>query len=129
MATFLYRLGRSAYGHRKAVLLAWVLLLAVLGGLAAGFAKGTTTTLTIPGVESIKAADLLQERFPASGAGGAAARIVFAAPAGESVTDPAAKTAIEKTVAEASKGQNVASVSDPFATQAVSQTAASPTRP
>ena len=121
MATFLYRLGRSAYGHRKAVLLAWVLLLAVLGGLAAGFAKGTTTTLTIPGVESIKAADLLQERFPASGAGGAAARIVFAAPAGESVTDPAAKTAIEKTVADASKGQNVASVSDPFATQAVSQ--------
>ena len=121
MATFLYRLGHSAYGHRKAVLLAWVLLLAVLGGLAAGFAKGTTTTLTIPGVESIKAADLLQERFPASGAGGAAARIVFAAPAGESVTDPAAKTAIEKTVAEASKGENVASVSDPFATKAVSQ--------
>ena len=70
MATFLYRLGRSAYGHRRAVLLAWVLLLAVLGGIAAGFSKGTTTTLTIPGVESIKAADLLQERFPTSGAGG-----------------------------------------------------------
>src|SRR6478672_2409255 len=71
MATFLYRLGRAAYGRRRTVLLAWVLLLAVLGGLAAGFAKGTTTTLTIPGVESIKAGDLLQERFPASGARGA----------------------------------------------------------
>ena len=121
MATFLYRLGRRAYGHRRAVLLAWVLLLAVLGGIAAGFSKGTTTTLTIPGVESIKAADLLQERFPASGAGGAAARIVFAAPAGESVTDPAAKSAIEKTVAQASQGANVAAVSDPFQTKAISQ--------
>ena len=48
MATFLYRLGRAAYGRRRAVLLAWVLLLAVLGGLAAGFAKGTTTTLHDP---------------------------------------------------------------------------------
>ena len=121
MATFLYRLGRAAYGHRRAVLLSWVLLLAVLGGLAAGFSKGTTTTLTIPGVESIKAADLLQERFPASGAGGAAARIVFAAPTGDSVSDPAAKAAIEKTVTEAAKGENVASVSDPFQTKAVSQ--------
>ena len=82
MATFLYRLGRAPTARRRTVLLSWVLLLAVLGGIAAGFAKGTTTTLTIPGVESIKAADLLQERFPASGAGGAAARIVFAAPAG-----------------------------------------------
>ena len=121
MATFLYRLGRAAYGRRRTVLLAWVLLLAVLGGLAAGFAKGTTSTLTIPGVESIKAADLLQERFPASGAGGAAGRIVFAAPAGESVTDPQAKAAIEKTVDEASKGDNVAAVSDPFQTKAISQ--------
>ncbi len=121
MATFLYRLGRSAYRHKKAVLLAWVLLLAVLGGLAAGFAKGTTTTLTIPGVESIKAGDLLQERFPASGAGGAAARIVFAAPAGATVTDPAAKAAIEKTVTEAARGPHVAAVTDPFRTKAVSQ--------
>ena len=120
MATFLYRLGRAAYGRRRAVLLAWVLLLAVLGGLAAGFAKGTTSTLTIPGVESIKAADLLQERFPASGAGGAAARIVFAAPHGDSVTDPAAKAAIEKTVTEAAHGPNVAAVSDPFQTKAIS---------
>ncbi len=121
MATFLYRLGHAAYDRRRVVLLAWVLLLAVLGGVAAGFAKGTTTTLTIPGVESIKAADLLQQRFPSSGAGGAAARIVFAAPAGGSVTDPAAKAAIEETVAEASRGAHVAAVADPFQTRAISQ--------
>ena len=130
MATFLYRLGRAAYGRRRTVLLAWVLLLAVLGGIAAGFAKGTTTTLTIPGVESIKAADLLQERFPASGAGGAAGRIVFAAPGGRSVTDPAAKTAIEKTVTEAGQGderrRRVRSVPDQGRSR---RTAGSPTRP
>jgi RND superfamily putative drug exporter len=120
MATFLYRLGRAAYGRRRVVLLGWVLLLAVLGGIAAGFAQGTTTALTIPGVESIKAADLLQERFPSSGAGGAAARIVFAAPAGTSVTDPAARAAIETTVTDASRGSHVAAVSDPFRTRAVS---------
>ncbi len=121
MATFLYRLGRGSFTRRRAVLVAWVLLLAVLGGLAAGFSKGTTTTLSIPGVESIKASALLQKRFPASGAGGASARIVFAAPAGQTVNEAANKAAIEATVARAARGPHVAAVADPFQQRTVSR--------
>ena len=121
MATFLYRLGRAAYGRRRAVLAAWLLLLAVFGGLALTIGRSTTTELTIPGVEAVEASELLQTRFPETGAGGAAGRIVFAAPEGQQLTDPAYRAAIGRTVAEAAEGANVAAVVDPFQAQAVSQ--------
>lgn len=76
--------------------------------------------LSIPGVESVTATELLQDRFPQGAAGGATARVVFAAPPGESVTDPANKVAIEKSLSAAADADQVAVVSDPFKTQAVS---------
>ena len=120
MASFLYRIGRFAFERRRLVLAAWLLVLVALGGLAGAFSKNADAQLSIPGVESVTATELLQERFPQTAAGGPTARIVFAAPEGAQVTDPKLKSAIEETLAEASSAGLVGNVSDPFESQAVS---------
>ncbi|MCD9879717.1 MMPL family transporter [Streptomyces guryensis] len=121
MATVLYHLGRVAFRWRWFVTLLWV---AVLG--AAGFAasKAPATAdegFTMPGIESQKAFDLLEHRFPGSAADGASARIVFVAPSGEKVTAAENKKAIEHLVDEAADGNQVASAVDPFQAKAVSR--------
>ncbi|MFI5734934.1 MMPL family transporter [Kribbella sp. NPDC051587] len=120
MATLLYRLGYSAYQRRRVVIAVWILVLAALGGLAGVFSRSADAPLTIPGVESVEAISVLQDQFPRSGAGGATARIVFAAPAGAKVTDPENKAAIEESVKTAGRAEGVAAVTDPFLTKTIS---------
>ncbi|MER8041621.1 MMPL family transporter [Streptomyces sp. NPDC094032] len=120
MATFLSRLGRFAFRRRWLVVLLW--LLALVG---AGFAASTAPpppadTFSMPGTESQKAFDLLQEKFPAARADGAAARVVIRAPGSERITSPARRAQVEALVADLSKAPQVAAVADPFATNAVS---------
>ncbi|NHC13103.1 MMPL family transporter [Motilibacter deserti] len=121
MARHLYRLGRLAFRRKKSFVGAWLLLLVVLGGLAGAFSRSADAQLTIPGVESVTATELLQERFPTGGAGGATARIVVAAPAGEQVTDPEAKGQVESVLAKAAQADQIVAVSDPYAASAVSR--------
>ncbi|MGA5299154.1 MMPL family transporter [Nucisporomicrobium flavum] len=114
MATYLYRLGRFSFRRRTLVLSLWLAVLAILGVGAATLSGPTSDTFNIPGTEAQQAQDLLQERFPQSGAGGAQARVVFAAPQGEKVTDAANRAAIERTVAQVRTGAQVADVTDPL---------------
>ncbi|MGY2128288.1 MMPL family transporter [Blastococcus sp. SYSU DS0617] len=120
MAVLLHRLGRWAFHRRRTVLLAWVLALVVLGGLAGAFSRDADAQLSIPGVESVTALETLDERFPESGAAGPAARIVFAAPEGSAVTDPPYQAAIQQALAEAAEADQVAAVTDPFQRQGIS---------
>ncbi|MGA8847815.1 MAG: MMPL family transporter [Nocardioides sp.] len=120
MATFLYRIGRGAYQHRGKVLAAWLLVLLAMGGLAGAFSKNADAQLSIPGVESVTATELLQERFPQGGVGGAEARMVFAAPDGQVMSDAAVRSSVEQVLAEVAAGAQVAAVSDPFESGAVS---------
>ncbi|WP_029430577.1 MMPL family transporter [Blastococcus sp. URHD0036] len=120
MAVFLHRLGRWAFHRRRTVLLAWVLALVALGGLAGAFGRDADAQLSIPGVESVTALETLDQRFPESGAAGASARIVFAAPEGSAVTDPPYAAAITDALARAADADQVAAVSDPFQRQGVS---------
>ncbi len=120
MATYLHRLGRLAFDRRKTVLLAWVLLLAVLGGSAGAFGSSADAPLSVPGVESVAASELLQDRFPQGAAGGATARVVIAAPEGESLQSPAGRAAVQATVSAASQAEQVVAVTDPFRTGTVS---------
>ncbi|MEV4433988.1 MMPL family transporter [Streptomyces sp. NPDC049585] len=119
MATFLYKLGRLAYRRRWYVALIWVLLL-VLAGAGAATAGKSNDNFSIPGTEAQKAFDLLEKRFPGQKADGATARIVFQAPEGQKITEPKNKAAVEKVVAQLG-GPQVASVADPFTSQAVSK--------
>ncbi|MGA5068007.1 MMPL family transporter [Streptomyces exfoliatus] len=122
MATFLYKLGRSAFRRRRLVALLWVALLAIAGIGAATAPAPTSGSFSIPGTEAQRAFDLLEERFPGAGADGATARVVFKAPEGQKVTDPAHKAVVEETVAALKSGSDqIVSVADPYATQAVSQ--------
>ncbi|MFJ8646100.1 MMPL family transporter [Streptomyces sp. NPDC093546] len=122
MATFLYRLGRLAFRRRHVVTLLWVALLALAGVGAASAPAATSSSFSIPGTEAQKAFDLLEQRFPGAGADGATARVVFKAPDGAKMTDPARKAVVDKAVGELRTGSDqVASVTDPYAVQAVSR--------
>lgn len=122
MATFLYKLGRLAFRRRRYVALIWVALLAVAGVGAATASTATSSSFSIPGTEAQKAFDLLEQRFPAASADGATARIVFKAPEGEKVTDPANKADVNKITSELKSGSDqIASVADPYTGNAVSK--------
>ncbi|MGW4700812.1 MMPL family transporter [Streptomyces sp. NPDC004285] len=122
MATFLYKLGRTAFRRRRLVALLWVALLALAGVGAATAPTATSSSFSIPGTEAQRAFDLLEERFPGAGADGATARVVFKAPEGQKMTDPAHKAVVEETVSALKSGSDqIVQVTDPYTAHAVSQ--------
>jgi RND superfamily putative drug exporter len=119
MATYLYRLGRLAFRRRWLIVAVWGIVLgaALIG---AGTLSGQTSdSFSIPGTPSQKAMDLVSERFPQASADGATARVVFAAPPGQTLTTAANRAAVEAAVASLGKAPEVATVSDPFTSGAV----------
>lgn len=122
MATFLYRLGRFAFRRRHLVTLLWVALLALAGAGAASAPAPTSGSFSMPGTEAQRAFDLLEKRFPGGSADGATARVVFKAPDGRKMTDPANKARVDKAVADLRAGSDqVVSVTDPYTSRAVSR--------
>ena len=119
MATLLQRLGRLSFRRRKAVLTLWLAVL-VLVGVGSHLAGGSfSSNFSVPGTESQRALDLLQQRLPASLAGDAHSRVVFAASSGTQLTGDA-RAAVERTLAQVVKADTVAAVTDPFADGTVS---------
>ncbi|GIF14841.1 MMPL family transporter [Actinoplanes teichomyceticus] len=121
MATLLYRLGRFSFRRRRAVALAWLtLLVAAIAGMAA-LQRPYSSTLTIPGIPAMQTTDLLAQRFPqAAGqtpASTASARLVFAAPDGQTLTSAGSRTAVRKMIAALSAAPQIASVTDPYRSQ------------
>lgn len=123
MAAFLCRLGRLAFRRRWYVALLWVAVLAAVGFGAAKAPAAPDATNSMPGIESQKAFDLLEQRFPGARADGANARIVFVAPDGEKMTAAANRAAVDELVSEASDGSQVAGAVSPFRAGAVSEDA------
>jgi putative drug exporter of the RND superfamily len=117
MATHLYRLGGWAFDHRRKVLVGWLVALALVIASAAAFSGQTSDKFAVPGTESQRAQDLLREKYP--GAGGAAARVVFAVPEGERLTDPDNRAAVMASVEKARKAEEVSLVVDPFEAKAI----------
>ncbi|EXG82361.1 MMPL family transporter [Cryptosporangium arvum] len=121
MATLLYRIGRLAFRRRRWIAAAWLAVLAATLFGASALEEPTKDSFTIPGTQSQQAMDLLAERFPEASAGGATARVVFAAPDGETLRDPAYRRAIDTAVAELKQSPQVAAVADPFSADAVNE--------
>ncbi|MEU6707777.1 MMPL family transporter [Streptomyces wuyuanensis] len=122
MATFLYKLGRFAFRRRLTVLFTWILLL-VLAGVGASVATAPPpSTFSMPGTESQRALDVLEDRFPGSDPDGAGARIVFKAPEGERIDTAQRRAGINRALASVRTGSSqVAAVADPFTARAVSR--------
>jgi RND superfamily putative drug exporter len=121
MATFLYRLGRQAFRWRWFVAAFWIAVMAAVGYGASVAKTAPDDGFTMPGIESQRAFDLMEQRFPGSSANAATARIVFIAPNGQQVTSTANRAAIEKLVGEAADGTQVAGAVGPFQAGAVSK--------
>src|SRR5258708_15888613 len=79
----------------QASLLAWMVVLAGLGGGVLTLPSPTSHTFTIPGTGAQNAINLIQQRFPQANATGATARVVFAAPAGQKLSSPPDQPAVE----------------------------------
>ena len=112
MSTYLYRLGAMAFDHRRAMLAAWLAVFVGVIAAAFAFSGKTNNSFTVPGTESQQAQELLEEKFPA--ASGAYARMVFEAPEGTTLDDPAVKAGVMASVEQAGAGAEVIGVIDPY---------------
>jgi putative drug exporter of the RND superfamily len=119
MATFLYRLGGWAFERRWRVIAAWVVVIGLVVASAAAFSGKTNDKFTVPGTESQRAQELLEQKYPA--ASGAYARMVFAAPEGEKLTDQKNHDAVMASLAQAKQADDVAQVIDPYSAHAISK--------
>jgi RND superfamily putative drug exporter len=120
MPTLLYRLGRLAFRHRRRILALWLAVIAAVVAcmVAFGGAGKLNDTFSIPGSESQQALDRMKTDFPASS--GTSAQVVFTAPAGQKVTDPADLQAIRTALASAASAPQVTRVIDPVTAHTVS---------
>ncbi|WP_261797944.1 MMPL family transporter [Cellulomonas timonensis] len=115
MASFLYRLGRFSFRRRRTVIALWLAVLAAVWAGAATLSAPTANTFSVPGTESQRAVDLLEERFPEVAAGNVSARVVLAARGDSRLDDPDAAEAVQAVLDELAEAPQVASVVDPFA--------------
>ena len=121
MAAFLALLGRTAFRRKWYVLILWVGVIGAIGFAAVKAPAAPADSFSMPGTESQAANNLITEHFAKSGTNGTSAQLVFVAPSGEKVTSAADRAAIEKAVATAAAGPQVANVTDPFQNEAVSK--------
>lgn len=105
MSRMLYLVGVGAARHPWRVIMGWLVAAAIVTGLAGAFGGTFHDTFAIPGSQTQRTNDLLEERFPAMS--GTSARVVVHADDG---IDPAV---LERTGAELSMLEHVTSVSPP----------------
>jgi RND superfamily putative drug exporter len=98
-------------GHRKTVILSWVVALIGVGMISGSVGSDFTEEFKLPSSDSQEAFDLLEERFPQQS--GVTAEIVYKAPAG--ADSPAVKKKMEGVFAEAGKLPHVSEVASPYA--------------
>jgi len=110
MSRILYRIGHFAGRHPWRVLAAWMILAAsaVLLNNAAGGAPDESFSL--PGAESQRAADAIEEKFPQETL--YTSNVIFHLEDG--ITKPEAKTAIDDAVSQLAEGDHVVDVSNPY---------------
>jgi RND superfamily putative drug exporter len=97
-------------GHRKTVIIGWIVALIVAGMAAGSAGSAFTEEFKLPASDSQEAFDLLETKFPAQS--GDTALIVFKAPAG--VESTAVEQKMEGVFAEVAKFPHVSEVASPY---------------
>ncbi|UBI01329.1 MMPL family transporter [Corynebacterium freneyi] len=102
MATFLYKVGRSAYLHRWRFIAVWLLLILGAGTAAATLTQPMSNTFTIEGLESVETQERIQERFPGEGNAldAPTGTVVIQARDGAALTDPDVSAEVDAFVAD-----------------------------
>lgn len=120
MSAFLSRLGRFSARHRLIVVGAWLLIFASLIGLSAvgaGTGEPAGAQQSVSDTDAARTLDRVKEEFPAMGKKSEVAdtlQLVFEAPDGGAVTDPATSDAIATLLAQSAELPGVTTVSDPL---------------
>ena len=105
-------LAAFSYDRRRLVVGVWIATIAAALALAAGAGGGFVNNFTLPGTESQRALDLLEERFPQQS--GDASQIVFAVGDGR-LTDAQRRTQVAGIVQRVERLPHVTSVQSPYA--------------
>jgi putative drug exporter of the RND superfamily len=105
------RVGSWAAGHRRVVVLGWIV--ALVGAYGASSAVGTnySNSFSLKGTDSQRAVDLLKRNFPAQS--GDSDQIVLHARTG-SVTEPAVKARVAPVLAQIARLPHVSGVISPY---------------
>ena len=105
------RVGRWAAGHRRIVVLGWIV--ALIGAFGASSAVGTnySNSFSLKGTDSQRAVDLLKRDFPAQS--GDSDQIVFHVRSG-SVTEPAVRARIAPLLEQVARLPHVSGVVSPY---------------
>lgn len=110
MGNKLHKLGAAAFSHPWRFISGWLVIVVILGVLAANFMQPTSSSISIPGTEAQKALDRANELFPDAGKG--SARVVFEVPAGKTIQDY--KTQISDVATDLSDAKGITRVVSPF---------------
>src|SRR3982751_2180791 len=97
-------------GHRKTVIIGWILALIVVGGISGSAGSDFSEEFKLPAPDSQEAFDLLENKFPAQS--GDSAQIVFKAEGG--VEAPAVKSEMTKAFGKIEEFPHVSEVASPY---------------
>ncbi|QEO14423.1 MMPL family transporter [Agromyces intestinalis] len=114
MAELLYRLGRFAARRAWTVVIGWLVVLGLAGGAFLAFGGTLATSFSIPGTETARVTDQLEDEI--GGIGGATGTVVFQTD-GAAFT-PEQQAAIADVLDEIDGIDGVSGVVDPFRTAA-----------
>jgi putative drug exporter of the RND superfamily len=106
------KLARWSTTHRRYVVAGWIALIVAVGAISQSAGTEYSNNFTLPNSDAQRAADLLQQSFPAQA--GDRDQIVFRAASG-TVLDPAVRERMSATFAEVAKLPHVAEVISPYA--------------
>ncbi len=107
------RVARWCFTHRAATVALWVILAVLVSVLGASAGTKKASSFRLPGTESQRAYELLQQHFPAQT--GDTDQIVFRAKTG-TLRDAANRAAVDKTLKAVAAKPGVAAVSSPLVT-------------
>src|SRR5918992_2800221 len=110
MSQFLYRIGKYAGRHPWRIIVAWLFVAGAIFMLNTSQGGEYDESFSLPGSESQRAADAIEERFPQETL--YSSNVIFHSDTG--LTDPTTKAAIEQAVEELSEGPHVIAVSSPY---------------
>ncbi len=110
MSHFLYRIGNFAGRHPWRVVGAWVVIAISVFMLNSSQGGEYDESFRLPGSDSQRAADAIEERFPQETL--FTSNVIFHSDNG--LTDPASEAAIEQAVAELAEGEHVITVNSPY---------------